>query len=119
MSDRDAPLSPEQIRELREELERELTRLERSMKRTSEAAKPVELDQTSVGRLSRMDALQNQHLTAGLHERGQVRHLALVTALERIEKGAYGRCTACGRSIPFGRLLVLPEATTCAGCGGR
>lgn len=114
-----AALTPEQIEELRQELERERARLERSMPSTREAAKPVALDQTAVGRLSRMDALANQHLTQDLAAREESRHTGIMLALERIAKGAYGQCERCGGPIPYGRLLVLPEARTCATCGGR
>ena len=62
-------LSGAQRGELQSELERQLRRLEKSMKVTDEAMKPVELDQTAVGRLSRMDSLQNQSLSTGLRER--------------------------------------------------
>lgn len=57
-----------------------------------EASKPVELDQTSVGRLSRIDARQNQQMSAGLFEREMARHEELLTALERIEKRTFGHC---------------------------
>jgi DnaK suppressor protein len=109
-------LTPDQIAELQEELQRELARLERGMEQR-EDTKPVELDQTSVGRLSRIDALQNQQIAAGLRGREVARHGELLAALERIERGTYGRCERCGGTIPYGRLLVIPEARACAGCG--
>jgi DnaK suppressor protein len=111
-------LTEEQITELREELGRELARLDRTMETSREAAKPVELDQTSVGRLSRMDALQNQHMSADLHSRNEARHAQIIDALGRMAEGTYGNCSRCGKEIPYGRLLVFPEARTCAGCGG-
>lgn len=86
------------------------------MKTTEEAARPVELDQTAVGRLSRMDALQNQHLTKNLQEREELRLGGLHQALKRIEAGTYGACAACGGPIAFERLLVFPEATDCGDC---
>lgn len=119
MSPSESHLSPEQLTELRSELSRELARLERSMPSTAQAAKPVELDQTAVGRLSRMDALQNQHLTADLHSREQARHAQLIDALDRLDHGTYGRCLSCGAAIAYGRLLVFPEARSCAVCGAR
>jgi hypothetical protein len=63
---RDSHLSSSQLTELRTELEHELVRLRRSMASTAVAARPVELDQTAVGRVSRADALQNQQLSADL-----------------------------------------------------
>jgi len=38
------------------------------------------------------------------------------TALERMRKGDYGRCEACGGAIPLARLQALPYATTCIQC---
>jgi DnaK suppressor protein len=113
-----SPLTHEQLAELRSELERELARIERSMEASREAAKPVQLDQTSVGRLSRMDAIQNQHMSAELHNREESRHALILDAIDRMDKDAYGLCVRCGQPIPFGRLIVLPEARTCTGCGG-
>lgn len=112
-------LTPEQVEELRQELERERARLERTMPSTQEAAKPVQLDQTAVGRLSRMDALANQHLTQDLAAREESRHTGIVLALERVANGTYGTCERCGGTIPYGRLLVMPEARTCVACGAR
>ena len=112
------PLTLAQLDELRAELEREVARLERAMKGTKEASQPVQLDQSSVGRVSRIDAIQNQQMSASAYGRDQVRYAALVNALARMESGTYGRCGRCGKPIPYGRLLVLPESANCAACGG-
>jgi DnaK suppressor protein len=118
MSGNDEGLSAVQIQELHAEIEREIRRLERGMSGAREATRAVELDQTAVGRLSRIDALQNQQMAAGLRGREMARYAQLLEALERIDKGTYGRCQRCGRTIPFGRLLVMPEARACSSCGG-
>ena len=109
-------LSEDQITELRQELERQLVRLERSMRVTEEAARPVQLDQTAVGRLSRMDAMQNQALTRNLQERELIKHALLLQALERLDAGVYGICGECAAAIDFDRLFVYPEAPGCAAC---
>ena len=88
------------------------------MRVTDEAMRPVELDQSAVGRLSRMDSLQNQGLTRNLQEREQVKLGLIVGALRRMEDSSYGTCTECGTPVPFERLLVFPEAPTCASCSG-
>lgn len=111
-------LSAAQLEELRSELERQLGRLRKSMKITDEALRTVELDQTAVGRLSRMDSLQNQSLSKGLREREAVRLSQILEAIDRLSRGTYGACTACGGGIPFERLFVFPEAPECASCTG-
>lgn len=112
-------LTAEQLRELHAELQSELARLDKTMDSSREAAKPVALDQTSVGRVSRIDALQNQAMSVDLHARNESRRAQIVDALERIEAGTYGVCARCGNPIPYGRLLVFPEARVCAVCGAR
>lgn len=111
--------TPEQLAELRAVIEDELRSLRRSMKISEETSAPVTLDQTTVGRLSRMDAMQSQAMQQQLHERELGRLGSLESALRRIDEGTFGTCTACASAIPFGRLLVLPEARTCAVCGLR
>lgn len=109
-------LSTAELQALRGEIERQLERLERSMRVTDEGLKPVELNPAAVGRLSRIDELQNQALLKNLHEREQIKLGGLLKALRRMEKGVYGRCVECGGEIPVDRLLVFPEASTCVGC---
>ena len=109
-------LTTDQIIELRAELQRQLVRLEQSMRVTEKAVKIVELDQTAVGRLSRMDSLQNQSLSKGLREREVARLSQLREAISRIEKETFGLCIACGGEIPYERLFVFPEAPACGEC---
>ena len=109
-------LSQDQLAELKAELESQLRRLERSMQVTDEALRPVKLDQTAVGRLSRMDSLQNQSLTQNLREREKAKLALLIEAVARMEDGTYGVCTECETPILFERLYVFPEAPSCTAC---
>ncbi|MDT8367787.1 MAG: TraR/DksA C4-type zinc finger protein [Longimicrobiales bacterium] len=110
------PLTAEQIAELRDEIDRILARLERSMAVSDKATATVELDQTAVGRLSRMDSLQNQSMANNLAERERARHAQLRAARARIDAGSFGVCEACGGAIEAGRLFVFPETTECLRC---
>lgn len=82
----------------------------------ADARKVVELDQQSVGRLSRMDALQNQAMAAGTEARRMARIRALEAALVRIGEGAFGYCADCGEFIGLKRLDLDPAAPRCMGC---
>jgi DnaK suppressor protein len=112
-------LTSAQLEELEAELNRQLKKLQRSMRTTSRAMKPVELDQSSVGRLSRIDNLQTQGLTAGLQAREQAKLGQITEAMRRLEEGTYGVCVVCRSPIPCERLLVFPEAPNCVSCTGR
>lgn len=112
-----SPLTPPQIDELKLLLEKQLARIMRSVEMSDAASRPVELDQTAVGRLSRMDSLQNQGLAKNLRDREEATLSLVRGALARIEAGTYGVCESCGDPIAFGRLTIMPEASRCAGCG--
>lgn len=78
----------------------------------------VELDQQSVGRLSRMDAMQRQAM-AQAQERARTVELArLEQAMRRLEDGEYGWCATCGDEIAAARLEVDPAAAVCIECAG-
>ncbi len=76
----------------------------------------VELDQQSVGRLSRMDALQNQAMAKAQQVRRDSEAARLRAALRRIADGSYGECEDCGEDIPEGRLKLDLAATRCVSC---
>ena len=81
-----------------------------------QAEEVVELDQTRVGRLSRMDAMQAQAMS---QETGRLRRLhirEIDAALSRIEAGEYGDCLECGEAINPGRLEATPRAILCIDC---
>ena len=90
------------------------------LKHLSETAKdsraPVTLDQQSVGRLSRMDAMQQQSMELATEDRRQQRLTALAAALLRIKAGDYGYCLKCDDEISAGRLAADPAASLCIGC---
>lgn len=79
-------------------------------------ARPVELDQTAVGRLSRMDALQGQAMSAAVRRRRETTLRRIAAALERLEEGEFGYCLKCGEAIAVARLEIDPVATLCTAC---
>lgn len=102
-------------RELRNTLEAERQSLGRQVERARTRG-AVTLDQTAVGRLSRMDALMNEGLSQGSEARAAEDLNLVEDALARLDAGTYGFCHSCDRPIPVDRLLVIPEARDCASC---
>ena len=84
-----------------------------------EDSKPVELDQTRVGRLSRMDSLQNQAMAKETERRRQHELTMIDNAFHRLENGTYGECAECGELIAEERLDLNPSALLCIDCAGR
>ena len=81
-----------------------------------DAARPVQLDQSRVGRLSRMDALQAQEMAAATERRRQLELDRIDAALERITSGEYGFCARCGDGIGLERLASDPTTPLCISC---
>lgn len=77
---------------------------------------PVQLDQQSVGRLSRMDAIQVQAMAKAEQARREKRLLGVRAALKRIDNGSFGDCLRCEEPIEDKRLAADPATTLCIAC---
>lgn len=89
------------------------------LRRISEQAQgTVMLDQQSVGRLSRMDAMQQQAMAQAQDRARQKERVMIEAALTRIDDGDYGYCVECGEEIPQKRLELNPAAALCVHCAG-
>lgn len=83
---------------------------------TEEQRRPVELDQSRVGRLSRMDALQDQAMSLETERRRQLELQRIDSALARLAEGEYGYCVNCGEEIAARRLELDPAVPICVDC---
>lgn len=110
------PDAGELERKFRTLIEAELADLARQSVETSDHRKPVELDQQSVGRVSRIDALQVQAMANAIEQRRKQRQIALDQALRRMAEGEYGYCADCGEFIGMKRLEIDPAALRCVRC---
>ena len=90
--------------------------LERIADTGDDPAEVVQLDQTKVGRLSRMDALQAQAMAQASGERRAVQLREIDAALKRIDEGSYGDCERCEQPINPRRLDADPTARLCIDC---
>jgi len=83
---------------------------------TKQNTAPKELDQTSVGRLSRMDAMQQQQMSKASARLVEQERRRIETALKRIEAEEYGYCILCDEDIAVKRLEFDPSLLTCISC---
>ena len=112
MADRKKP----DLKALRQRLEAERASLLEASEKTSEERRPVELDQQSVGRLSRMDAMQVQAMAQAVEARRRGRLRRIAAALKRMDSDDYGICTSCDEDIPLKRLEIDPALERCIDC---
>ncbi|MBT5331899.1 MAG: TraR/DksA family transcriptional regulator [Porticoccaceae bacterium] len=90
--------------------------LERALEDASQSAATVQLDQNAVGRLSRMDAMQQQNMALANQRSISTRLAKTHKALVALEAGDYGFCEECGEEINSGRLELYPETDLCLSC---
>lgn len=111
-----SPFTKKQLVQYRERLEVLIDELDALDSMTKESRRPVELDQTTQGRLSRMDALQVQAMQEATADRRRSEKARARAALERMDAGDYGYCVSCGEDIPAKRLAHDPSTPTCVDC---
>jgi len=109
----DSPLDLEYFRQALLELQQNLIKLGAA---GEAAAQTVELDQSRVGRLSRMDALQAQAMSQASNRRRAETLRGVESALRRIDGGEFGECQECGEPINPKRLEFDPTVRRCISC---
>lgn len=100
----------------RERARRELAQIDETLHEADAGTAIVQLDQTQTGRLSRMDAMQQQAMSSGLLERLRLQKRRLLAALDRMQEGEFGTCCRCGNEIPLERLRADLAVPFCAVC---
>lgn len=108
-------MEDDEIERLRKKLEglgQDINQYLRDSELSAEAVQPDK----GLGRLSRMEAMQDQQLVLEMRRRKKRQKLEVKNALARIEEGKYGKCAFCGKEISFDRLEAFPEVQTCITC---
>lgn len=90
-----------------------------SLESAAQSRDSIELDQSKVGRLSRMDALQQQAMLDANRGRGRRERLRIEAAFRRLDEGDYGYCAQCDEPIANGRLHFDPATPLCIACANK
>jgi len=108
-------VNADRIEHFRERLQQLAGEINADLAANKDDAGIVELD-TSIGRLSRMDAMQNQQMALELRRRRENQLLRIDNAFKRMDQGRYGKCGKCGKLIDEARLEIFPDVVTCVAC---
>ncbi len=109
-------LSNNQISQLKQQLLAEQKKLQQEAVQAQDSSATVQLDQQSVGRLSRIDAMQAQAMAQELARRRARQLVEIAAALKRIDTDDYGYCQACDEPISPARLGINPASRYCLHC---
>ena len=103
---------------IKEKIENDIITLTGQIKELEEKVKPISPD-CGLGRLTRLEAMGEQHVNNKVLDEARVRLIRLNNALQRINKPMFGICIECEENIGIGRMLVRPESVRCVECANN
>ncbi len=102
-------------KEMRQKINEEIKKTEELIGEYRQMTQPVVPD-VSIGRLSRMDAINNQSVTESALRQAEEKLRRLKYVLSKLGSEDAGICVKCRKPIPLGRLLIKPESIYCVNC---
>lgn len=108
-------MDADQIEELRHHYEARREALNTQLPTLKASAQPVAPD-TSLGRLTRQDAMQAMEINAAALRQMQAELGLLDYALSHMNAPEFGHCAECDGAIPLGRLKAVPGTRHCVKC---
>lgn len=111
-------LTEEERSRLKEIIREHIAQAEADIAELNELVKPVSLD-ASIGRISRMDAINNKTINEDALRKTKKRLQKLENIITIADTKEFGKCVKCGTQIPFGRLEFMPESRSCVQCARR
>jgi len=104
-----------QKEDFKQKIKDEIDKTEQLIVEYKEMTKPVAPD-VAIGRISRMDAINNQSVTESALRQAESKLRDLHYALTRVDSPGFGICAKCRNPIPLGRILIKPESRHCVNC---
>ncbi|MCG8669467.1 MAG: TraR/DksA family transcriptional regulator [Pseudomonadales bacterium] len=110
------PLTDKQLKVLSNKLDEMEAQLRAALDNNENSSNPVKLDQQLMGRVSRIDAIQQQEMASANRANQTLLLRKVLIAKKLIADGDYGYCRQCDELIGYQRLAIKPEATLCIKC---
>jgi len=111
-------LTKEEKNDIKETIGTDICSLKEQITILEEKVKPIAPD-CSLGRLTRLEAMGEQHVNNKILDESKLRLARLTNALLRVDKPMFGICIECEEPIGMGRMSIRPESVRCVGCAGN
>ena len=111
-------MTKEEKNDIKESIETNINALKEQIAILEEKVKPIAPD-CSLGRLTRLEAMGEQHVNNKILDESKLRLARLTNALLRVDKPMFGICIECEEPIGMGRMSIRPESVRCVGCAGN
>ena len=100
---------------IKRKIDQEIAKTTASINEYKKLNIPMALD-NAVGRVSRMDAINNRGVLNAALKRAESKLEKLKIVKQEINKKDFGICIKCNKDIPIGRLILVPESKQCVHC---
>ena len=100
---------------IRELLNSEIAKTEEKVVRYEDLAQPISPD-NAIGRVSRMDAINNKSIVDAALRKAKERLKGLKSSLDKLDSSDFGVCIKCKNNIPIERILLAPQSSFCVNC---
>ena len=101
--------------EIEELVKQEIEKTKKLIKTYKELNKPVAPD-VAIGRISRMDAINNKSITEASLKQAEDKLKNLEQVLTKVGTRDFAICLKCHKPIPIGRIMIRPESQLCVNC---
>ena len=102
-------------KEIEQKILQSIIKTKEEIKEYTELTKPIS-PENALGRISRMDAINNKTVNEAALRKAKIRLLNLETAKSKINSAEFGLCANCNNEIPIGRILLVPQSKLCVRC---
>ena len=103
--------------EIKDVILAEIAKTEKKIEKYKEMSAPVAPD-NAIGRVSRMDAINNKSVTELVLRQAKEKHTKLLHVLTQVGTPQFGKCRKCNTEIPLQRILIQPQSMMCVNCAG-
>jgi len=100
---------------IRELLNSKIVKTEEQVVRYEDLAQPISPD-NAIGRVSRMDAINNKSIVDAALRKAKERLKGLKLSLDKLDSSDFGVCVKCKKNIPIERILLAPQSSFCVNC---
>jgi DnaK suppressor protein len=104
-----------ELEQIRNKITEEIEKTEKSVVSYKEITKPIAPD-CAIGRVSRMDAINNKSVAEAALRQAEEKLSKLKYVLAKVDEEGFGLCAKCGKPIPLGRILLMPQSRHCVAC---
>jgi DnaK suppressor protein len=108
-------MTAQQRKEIKKIIQEQIAKTEDAVIQYEDMSQPV-APENSIGRVSRMDAINNKSVAESALRQAKRKLKKLQLALSKIDDPKFGICARCTKDIPPKRLILMPESQHCVNC---